>query len=139
MNPLIRPARPASRRPIAGALAALAVAGAVAGCSGGPRAAPVAPDRAREALRTALDRWKQGDPPEALKGADPPIVVQDFDWMAGRRLVAYRVLGDGEDDDANLRIPVALTIAKADGGEARSDVTYVVGTDPVLTVFRDFQ
>ncbi len=110
----------------------------LAGCSGeGQRAAPVDPGRAREVLRTALESWRRGDPPQALKSASPAIVVQDFDWSAGRKLVGFEVIGDGRDDDANLRIPVRLTMADLAGREVRKDVSYVVGTSPALTVFRE--
>jgi hypothetical protein len=120
-------------------LVVLALAGPlVSGCSGGTRSDPVEPDRAREALRSALESWKRGEPIESLKSASPPIVAQDFDWMAGHRLVAYEVSGDGKDDDANLRIPVNLTLRNPQGQEVKKSVSYVVGTSPSLTVFRDF-
>jgi len=116
----------------------LAVAFLFPGCSGeGRRAAPVDPPRARDALRTALDGWKKGDKPNALQSASPPIVVQDFDWMAGQALLGYEVLGDGKDDDANLRIPVRLTLGDKNGREVKKDASYIVGTSPSLTVFRE--
>lgn len=111
----------------------------LAGCSGGGgRAAPVDAPRARETLKAALESWKKGETPASLKEAAPPVVVQDFDWMAGQRLVHYEVSGDGKDDDANLRIPVTLTLQAAGGKEVRKKVSYVVGTSPTLTVFREF-
>lgn len=119
----------------------LATAGplvSIAGCSGAGRAAAVDPSRAREALHTVLEGWKRGDTIESLKGGTPPIVAQDFDWMTGHRLVAYEVTGDGRDDDANLRIPVRLTLRTAQGQELRKNVSYVVGTSPSVTVFREF-
>ena len=58
--------------------------------------------------------------------------------MAGHQLVGYEVAGDGKDDDANLRIPVQLTLRTPQGQEVRKKVSYVVGTSPSLTVFRDF-
>ena len=118
---------------------AIAAAGLLlAGCSGtGPHAPAVDPARAREALQTTLDGWKKGESIEALKAGSPSIVAQDFDWMAGRKLVGYEVLGDGKDDDANLRIPVRLTLRDAGGRESQKTVSYVVGTSPALTVFRE--
>jgi len=109
------------------------------GCGGGPgRAAPVDSPRAREALRTALESWKKGEPPATLKSASPSIVVQDLDWMGGSKLVDYEITGEGKFDDANLRIPVKLTLKSPAGKDVKKGVSYVVGTDPVLTVFRDF-
>jgi hypothetical protein len=121
-------------------LSALLLASSVFGCTGeGQRAGPVDPPRARQALRTALDHWKKGDRPESLQSATPSIVVQDFDWKAGQHLVAYEVTGDGKDDDANLRIPVKLTLRSPQGKGTQRRVSYVVGTSPTITVFRDFE
>jgi len=114
-----------------------ALLAACAGCSPGPRtAAPVEPEKARAALRTALDAWKAGRPIESLAGESPPIVAQDFDWMAGGRLVEYQVLGDGTAEDANLRVRVELTVRNPHGRTSTKTVAYIVGTDPKLTVFR---
>jgi hypothetical protein len=108
----------------------------LAGCSVGPKlAAPVEPDKARAALRTALDAWKAGKPIGSLAEASPPIVAQDFDWLAGAKLEDYAVLDDKE-SDANLRVRVQLSVRPAQGGVAKKTVVYVVGTDPTLTVFR---
>lgn len=133
------PERAATRWKMA-VLFALATAGSLLpGCSGGGgSAAPVDPSRAREALNTALESWRKGDKIDALKTGSPPIVVQDFDWMAGHPLVAFEVMGDGKDDDANLRIPVKLTLRTTQGKVVDKSVSYVVGTSPAITVFREF-
>jgi hypothetical protein len=116
-----------------------AAAPLLSGCSGaGPRAAPVDPVRARETLHSTLERWKRGDRIDALKTGSPPIVAQDFDWMAGHHLIADEVSGGGRNDDANLRIPVRLTLRTAEGKQVTKSVSYVVGTSPSLTVFREF-
>jgi hypothetical protein len=135
-HPLVEAAR---QRGVIAALFTLATLGPLlSGCSGPGRAAPVDPARAREALRTTLESWKKGESIDSLKGGASSIVAQDFDWMAGHRLVAYEVTGDGKDDDANLRIPVRLTLRTAQGKEVRKSVSYVVGTSPAVTVFREF-
>ena len=110
----------------------------VVGCNEQERAAAVEPTKAREALVLALESWKRGESIETLKTASPPIVAQDFDWMAGKKLAAYEVNGEGKNDDANLRIPVKLTFRTPAGQHATKSVSYVVGTSPALTVFRDF-
>lgn len=111
-----------------------------AGCSKGPPlAAPVEPDKARAALRTTLDAWKAGRAIGSLGQEAPPIVAQDLDWMAGAKLAEYKLLDDGKAEDANLRVPVQLTIRDAQGRAATKTVNYVVGTDPKLTVFRAFE
>jgi hypothetical protein len=108
----------------------------LAGCSSVPPvAAPVDPEKARAALRTTLDAWKAGKPIESLTSEGLPIVAQDFDWMQGKKLASYEVLGDGTPMDANLRVEVKL--AFDDGGDKK--VAYIVGTSPKVTVFRAFE
>jgi hypothetical protein len=120
-------------------LFALATAVALgAGCSVKERVAPADPARAREVLKTVLEAWKNGDPADKLQSASPPIVAQDLDWMAGHRLMAYEVSGDGKAVDANLRIPVKLTVRLKQGQEVTKDVAYLVSTNPSVTVFREF-
>ncbi len=119
-------------------LVLLAALIALAGCGTGPRrAGAVDPVRAREALRTTLDHWRRGEAPATLTEASPAITAQDLDWEAGFRLVNYEVLDDGRDDDANLRIPVALSLRDPRGRPVEKHVTYVVGTHPSTTVFRE--
>lgn len=108
------------------------------GCSSGRQYAPkVDPDAARAALKTTLESWKSGGTPESLQSGPDAITVQDFDWMGGYKLVDYSIEGDGQDDDANLRIPVKLTLLDPSGKEVQKQVTYVVGTAPAVTVFRE--
>lgn len=114
--------------------------GMLAGCSseGHPAPAVDAP-KAREVVKTVLDGWKKGDSLDSLKSASPPITVQDLDWMGGSRLMSYEVVGEGTTDDANLRIPVKLTLQTPDGKEVKKNVSYVVGTGKALTMFREFK
>lgn len=117
-------------------VAVLAGLAAAAGCGGGPVAAPVEPDKARAALRTTLDAWKAGKSADSLAHADPPIVAQDLDWMAGAALTDYQLLDDGTPQDANLRARVRLSLKTRQGKAVTKAAVYVVGTDPKLTVFR---
>jgi hypothetical protein len=133
------PERRRWRSPMATLFALATAATLMPGCSGNGRAAAVDPARARDALKTALESWKRGETIDSLKSGSPSIVAQDFDWMAGLKLVGYEITGDGKDDDANLRIPVKLTLRSPQGKVATKAVSYVVGTSPSLTVFRDFQ
>ena len=86
-----------------------------------------------------LESWKNGDPIEALKTAKPAIVAQDLDWLGGARLVDYTLSDDARKVAANLYVPVRLTLKTSSGKEVKKNVTYVVGTDPYLTVFRDLR
>ena len=118
-------------------LTILFLAFALTGCGDrAKRAAKVEPDKARATLTQALDAWKAGKTPDDLKSQSPSIVAQDFDWLGGMKLSSYEVLGSGEERDANLECPVKLSLVGKDGKSVKKTVTYIVGTDPVLTVFR---
>lgn len=108
------------------------------GCgSGGPVAAPVDSELARNTLQQVLERWEVGDQLEAVQELSPPIVVQDRDWSDGWRLKEYKMEDDGRSVDANLYCRVELSLESPEGKPVTKQVTYIVGTDPVLTVFRD--
>ncbi|MCE9529057.1 MAG: hypothetical protein K8R36_23665, partial [Planctomycetales bacterium] len=78
-----------------------------------------------------------GDTPETLQEQDPPIIVQDFDWLGGAKLVAFEILDDDKPVDANLVAKVKLTLKDKAGAQTEKTVTYLVGTAPKMTVFRD--
>ncbi len=120
---------------LAACLAALSLL-AFSGC-GSSAAHAVDSSRARDALVTALDRWKNGDAPGSLAAAAPPMTVQDFDWQGGVRLLDYQLLGEGQPRDANLSVRVKLTLAGNKGKPIEKTVYYLVGTSPSVTVFRD--
>jgi hypothetical protein len=109
-----------------------------AGCGSGPkRAGPVDVELARESLRAALESWKNGEPINALRDGSPAITVQDFDWKTGFALLQYEIQGDDKEDSSNLHCPVQLTLRDLQGREVKKKVTYVIGTDPIITVFRE--
>ena len=66
---------------------------------------------ARDALKTALDGWKNGETPSSFASASPPMIVQDFEWESGAKLLDYQLVDDGKAYDANLRIQVKLKLA----------------------------
>jgi hypothetical protein len=118
-------------------LAALAAALLLSGCSGsGGAGGPVDAPKAREVLKIVLDGWKRGDTPATFAGASPAVTVQDMDWSSGAKLVDYQVAADGKEMGSSLYVPVALTLRPKQGPEAKKNVTYIVNTSPILTVFR---
>jgi hypothetical protein len=124
---------------IAACLAALATL-FLPGCSGSSQAQAVDPTRAREALKIALDHWKGGGDPKSLQSSSTPMTAQDFEWASGARLVDYQILDDGKDEATNLRVQVKLTLsdpAKAQAKAIEKKASYVVGTSPSITVYRD--
>ncbi len=100
------------------------------------RAKPADVDLARETLTKVLEHWKQGGTIEDLREAKPEIVVQERLWAEGNKLLDFTLAEEGRKEDANWYCEVELTLEPPDGGKlANKKVTYVVGTDPVLTVF----
>ena len=111
-----------------------------AGCSASSQAHAVDETRARDALKTALDQWKSGATIESLQSSSTPMTVQDFDWMAGAKLVDYQIVVNGKAYDANLRVQVKLSLESPGKNKAKAaekKVWYLVGTSPSVTVFRD--
>lgn len=113
------------------------------GCGDPSRAHAVNEPSARDALKTALDGWKNGKTPASFAAASSPMIVQDFEWDSGARLLDYQLVDDGKPYDANLRVQVKLTVEGADAKAApatkktEKTVWYLVGTSPKVTVFRD--
>lgn len=105
-----------------------------AGCSQSQHR--VEPSTAQRVLLDVLESWQQGDAPESWQTRQPAVVVQDFDWKSGAKLVSFEIL-ETEAVDANLHCKVRLTLT-SDQGKKDQTVTYLVGTSPVLTVFREF-
>ncbi len=109
----------------------------LSGCSGALRANPVDASIAREALKTALEHWKNGGDPKSLQSSATPMVAQDYEWAAGAKLEDYQILEERE-EDANLRVQVKITLGPQGKSKAiEKKASYVVGTSPSVTVFRD--
>lgn len=104
------------------------------GCGYSARNLSLDPDLARRSCTELLDAWKGG---KTVKDLLPAITARDEDWEGGAELVAYELLPGETSDGTNLHIPVRLTLKKPKGKETKTDVTYVVGTSPVVTVFRE--
>lgn len=106
------------------------------GC-GEQRAGAVDVELARETLTRVLDHWKSGGAIDDLRKESPEIVVQDASWSSGEKLQSYSVIGEPRALDGNWFCDVELTFATGSGAASSGKtVTYAVGTDPVLTVFR---
>jgi hypothetical protein len=130
---------PLRRRLLAAGLAALAAL-PLSGCWGSSQAHAVDPPRAREALKIALEHWKSGESPRSLQSSSTPMIVQDFDWIGGAKLLDYQILDDGTALDANLSVKVKLILDSPGKKQGKADekaVWYLVGTSPSVTVFRN--
>jgi hypothetical protein len=116
-------------------IAALAMLLQFVGC-GGVGGGVGNEEEARTTLTKALDAWKAGRSAADMRSEEPEVVVGDSDWKQGRKLVAYEI-GSGMFDGKNLRVPVTLTVAQPPRGNRKLVVNYIVGTRPVVTIFRD--
>jgi len=106
-----------------------------AGCGHNARSLNLDKETARQSLSKFLDCWKAGGEPNALQADSPAIVGHDTDWDSGKKLVSF-TLGAETDDGTNMHITTELVLS--DGrGQATKAVDYIVGTSPVITIFRD--
>jgi hypothetical protein len=108
----------------------------VAGC-GGTHSKPMPLDEqvAKDSFKAFLDAWQAGEQQSALKNKSPSIVGGDPEWEAGAKLISYKVLDTAKSDGSNLH-PTAELVLQTNQGRQTSKITYVVGTSPVITVFR---
>jgi hypothetical protein len=108
----------------------------VLGCGSGlPEAAD--PATATDALRTALDCWKQGEAPEALQQRRPPIVVNEPEWTAGNRLVNFDVTTPPEPFGRQLRCTVKLSLRDRAGASYEKRIGYQIDTNPNIVIVRE--
>lgn len=120
-------------------IASLVIAVAtLAGCGGNTLPPAADPALARQSLTTALDAWKHGGKPDALKASSPPVQVIDRNWEEGSTLVSYAIQGEGMPLGQNLQLPVTLEWKDPRGKAVKKDVNYVVSTgEPVVVARQD--
>ncbi len=118
-------------------LVGLPLMGLLAGC--GPRGDRHALDRdvAVRSLTRFFDEWKAGGTAASLQAGDPAVVGKDPDWDAGRKLDSWTLVDSSFSDGVNLHAVVRLKLASGAGDSREREITYLVGTSPVITIFRD--
>ena len=105
---------------------------ALAGC-GGPTPVPETDAaKGREALKTVLDKWKNGGAVDELK----PTVVREPDWQAGCKLKNFEIAADDRRTGADLLVSVKLQLTRPDGQPVEKKVNYAVGVGPPTVVVR---
>ncbi len=110
---------------------------AVGGCGNSThKPMPLDKQVAKDSFTAFLEAWKAGEQQAALKQKSPSIVGGDPDWEAGAKLLSYKVLDTEKSDGSNLHPTAELVLQTAEGRQT-SKITYVVGTSPVITVFRE--
>jgi hypothetical protein len=114
------------------------VAVALAGCGGNSSTSYIPKGNdAQDALKLALDAWKNGQTGEPAGKLPSGATVRgiDADWAAGEKLASYEIVKElpAEVDAGPRKLIVKLTY---EGGNPIEATYYVVGIDP-LQVFRD--
>jgi hypothetical protein len=105
---------------------------AIAGCGRGlPPAANA--DRAREALQTALEVWKEGKSRESLREQTPAIYFSDDLWDVQARLVDYEIQ-PGAPNGQGWRCDVQQTLQSGDGPRRERVASYQIDTDPAIVI-----
>jgi hypothetical protein len=93
---------------------------------------------AQDALKLALDAWKNGQPadPAGKLPSGATVRAIDSDWAAGQKLASYELLQElpAEAEAGPRKLTVKLTYA--DGSPPVEATYFIVGIDP-LQVFRD--
>ena len=104
------------------------------GCGGNSTASYVPQtSAAEEALKLALDAWKNGqaaDPAGKLPSGATVRAI-DFEWTAGKKLAGYEVLQElpAAPEGGPRKLSVKLTYA--DGTPAVEAAYFIVGIDPL--------
>lgn len=103
------------------------------GCQRTANSLPLDPAQARNACMEFLTAWKDGKKAVDLK---PKIIGRDSDWEAGKKLESFDILPDERRDGPNLHLTVRRILKDDKGRAIKQEVLFVVGTSPVITVFR---
>ena len=121
-----------------GRLSLLAISLALlAGC-GGSLHAPAEADKGEDALRTALESWKKGNTPQTLQKAQPPIYLNDPEWIAGHRLLGFEIVEPLTPMGRQLRCTVKLSLQSAkSGAKYEKRIGYQVETNPAFVIARE--
>ena len=114
----------------------LMISVALPGCGQKQAPVPADPDQGRAVLLAALTAWKDGGQCDQLKERRPPIIVNDPDWIAGRRLKRFQLADGHEYHGSQLRCAATLTFEGENGVTTEKKVTFLIDTSPVLVIVR---
>lgn len=119
--------------------AAVLLIGAIvslAGCSRSSSTERFVPntDSARQALQSALNAWKGGQPAGRVDGFSVPIEVVDSKWQEGQKIEGFEILSEDTNAEGHRRFNVKLTMSK---GSAVVETRFVVLGQNPLWVYRE--
>jgi hypothetical protein len=107
---------------------------AMAGCGGNELPPESDADRACEALKIALDAWKNGEDLDALKDRDPPISFKDMSLMRGASLEDYTLDDKTERSGLSILCTATLTVRDAQGKTSQRQATYTIDTQGAIVI-----
>ena len=90
-----------------------------------------------------VKRWKdqfmppQGKTADDLRTQSPPVVLLDDDFRRGRKLLDYKIEGDGVPRGTGLRFDVALTLQDGNKPPTTRKLAYRVVTEPNVSISRE--
>jgi hypothetical protein len=100
------------------------------GCGDAAKVHPVDTDVARSALDDAMRAWVEGKKPQDLQ---PDMYVTDQDWVAGKKLVSFKILDGEEVEGSNVNLRVNRKLRPADPS-VDPTVKYIITTNPEITI-----
>jgi hypothetical protein len=95
------------------------------------------PEKARPAIDAAFTAWKDGKTADDLRKQSPPVLLLDDDFTRGRKLVDFKIEGDGTPRGTGLRFNVTLTLQDGAKPPTTRKLAYRVVTEPNVTVSRE--
>ncbi|MCC6418756.1 MAG: hypothetical protein IT429_11020 [Gemmataceae bacterium] len=102
----------------------------LSGCGAGPDL-----NRAEAAVKTCMDKWKEGGTPQQL--ADKTIEITDPDWKAGYRLLDYQLKAVSAQPQQGPRVIVTLNLQSRAGKKMKKEVAYEVLIKDKVQIGRD--
>lgn len=90
---------------------------------------------AKAALQAALDAWKAGQSPSEA-GSPGSLIWTDEDWNAGRKLAAYQLVGEPEQNGGHWRIYADLILEDKGKKSAPKRASYAVTLGEPTVILR---
>jgi hypothetical protein len=106
----------------------------LAGCHSAPANDPELAS-VYEVLKTGLEAWKNGGTPASLESGANPVQFRDDDWQAGAKLLEYRILKVGGEEDGETVCTVHLKV-EVRGKAVNRNLNYRVTLTPKRAVAR---
>ncbi|MCI0377488.1 MAG: hypothetical protein L0215_07775 [Gemmataceae bacterium] len=110
---------------------------ALGGCGGGSLPDRADPQKAKDALRTALETWQKGEPIETLAKRAPPIYFNDPKATEGARLTSFELDDNHEFFGQSVRVTVKATLERESGKSKQRQLNYLVDTSPAVVIVPD--